>query len=97
MCYNRHRKDKEMYLNLSRTICTTMDKTEKYAHRSYINFIKSKVEHYDELNEVDKYKAFNYLMTYNMDIKDMNTVWVEVSKIPSHLIHIISYVDTYCK
>ena len=97
MCYNIHRKDKEMYLNLSRTICTTMDKTEKYAHRVYINFIKSKVEHYAELNEVDKYKAFNYLMTYNMDIKGMNTVWVEVSKIPSYLIHIISYVDTYCK
>ena len=97
MCYNIHRKDKEMYLNLSRTICTTMDKTEKYAHRVYINFIKSKVEHYAELNEVDKYKAFNYLMTYNMDIKDMNTVWVEVNKIPSYLIHIISYVDTYCK
>ena len=74
-----------------------MDKTKKYAHRIYINLIKSKVEHYDELNEVDKYKAFNYLMTYNMDIKDMNTVWVEVNKIPAYLIHIISYVDTYCK
>ena len=33
----------------------------------------------------------------HMDIKDMNTVWVEVNKIPSYLIHIISYVDTYCK
>ena len=86
-----------MYLTLNKTICTTMDKTKKYAHRIYINLIKSKVECYDELNEVDKYEAFNYLMTYNMDIKDMNTVWVEVSKIPSYLIHIISYVDTYCK
>ena len=86
-----------MYLNLSRTICATMDKTEKYAHRVYINLIKSKTTGYDKLNEVDKCKAFNYLMTYNMDIKDMNTVWVEVSKIPQHLIHIISYVDTYCR
>ena len=86
-----------MYLTLNKTICTTMDKTKKYAHRIYINLIKSKVEYYDELNEVDKYKAFNYLMTYNMDIKDMNTVWVEVNKPPQYLLHIISYVDTYCK
>ena len=86
-----------MYLTLNKTICTTMDKTKKYAHRIYINLLKSKVECYDELNEVDKYKAFNYLMTYNMDIKDMNTVWVEVSKPPQYLLHIISYVDTYCK
>lgn len=86
-----------MYLTLNKTICTTMDKTKKYAHRIYINLIKSKVEHYDELNEVDKYKAFNYLMTYNMDIRDMNTVWVEVNKPPQYLLHIISYVDTYCK
>ena len=86
-----------MYLTLNKTICTTMDKTKKYAHRIYINLLKSKVECYDELNEVDKYEAFNYLMTYNMDIKDMNTVWVEVSKPPQYLLHIISYVDTYCK
>lgn len=86
-----------MYLTLNKTICTTMDKTKKYAHRIYINLLKSKVEYYDELNEVDKYKAFNYLMTYNMDIKDMNTVWVEVNKPPQYLLHIISYVDTYCK
>lgn len=86
-----------MYLTLNKTICTTMDKTKKYAHRIYINLIKSKVEYYDELDEVDKYKAFNYLMTYNMEIKDMNTVWVEVNKPPQYLLHIISYVDTYCK
>ena len=86
-----------MYLTLNKTICTTMDKTKKYAHRIYINLLKSKVECYDELNEVDKYEAFNYLMTYNMDIKDMNTVWVEVNKPPQYLLHIISYVDTYCK
>ena len=86
-----------MYLTLNKTICTTMDKTKKYAHRIYINLLKSKVECYDELNEVDKYKAFNYLMTYNMEIKDMNTVWVEVNKPPQYLLHIISYVDTYCK
>ena len=97
MCYNIHRKDKEMYLNLSRTICTTMDKTEKYAHRVYINLLKSKTTGYDKLNEVDKYKAFNYLMTYNMDIKDINTVWVEVSRPPQYLLHIIAYVNIYCK
>lgn len=86
-----------MYLTLNKTICTTMDKTKKYAHRIYINLLKSKIEYYDELNEVDKYKAFNYLMTYNMDIKNMNTVWVEVNKPPQYLLHIMSYVDTYCK
>ena len=86
-----------MYLSLNRTICTTMDKTEKYAHRVYINLIKSKPTGYDKLNEVDKYKAFNYLMTYNMNIKDMNTVWVEVNKIPQHLLHIIAYVNIYCR
>ena len=86
-----------MYLSLNRTICTTMDKTEKYAHRVYINLIKSKTTGYDKLNEVDKYKAFNYLMTYNMNIKDMNTVWVEVNKIPQHLLHIIAYVNIYCR
>jgi len=86
-----------MYLHLNRTICNTIDKTKKYAHRVYINLIKSKTANYNKLNEVDKYKAFNYLMSYNMDIKDIDMVWVEVSKPPQYLLHIISYVDTYCR
>ena len=86
-----------MYLSLNRTICNTIDKTRKYAHRVYINLLKSKTQNYDKLDEVSKCKALYYLMSYNMEIVDVDKVWVQSSKAPQYLLHIISYVDTYCR
>lgn len=86
-----------MYLSLNRTICTTIDKTKKYAHRIYINVLKSNIKAYNKLDGVNKYKAFNYLLSYNMDIKCVDTVWVDVSRPPQYFLHIMSYVNTYCK
>jgi len=86
-----------MYLSLNRTICTTLDKTKKYAHRIYINVLKSNIRDYNRLDGVNKYKALNYLMSYYLEIKEVGEVWVEVSRPPQYFLHIMSYVDTYCK